>query len=84
MSVIGASQIVTSRLIRTVAEAVHAAHVTGLVHRDLKPANILVETSDDGAFKPWVVNSGIARERGVEGATVTGEVIGTPGYLSPD
>ena len=71
-------------LVRTVAEAVHAANTAGLVHRDLKPANILVETTDDGALKPWVLDFGIARERGVEGATVTGQVLGTPGYLSPE
>ncbi len=71
-------------LVRTVAEAVHAAHAAGLVHRDLKPANILVEQTEDGGLKPWVVDFGIAREHEVEGATVTGQVIGTLGYLSPE
>ncbi len=71
-------------LVRTVAEAVHAAHTVGLVHRDLKPANILVERTGEGELKPWVVDFGIAREREVEGATVTGQVLGTPGYLSPE
>jgi serine/threonine protein kinase len=71
-------------LVRTVAEAVHAAHAAGLVHRDLKPANILVERTEDGELKPWVVDFGIAREHAVEGATVTGQVLGTPGYLSPE
>ncbi len=71
-------------LVRTVAEAVHAAHAAGLVHRDLKPANILVERTEDGELNPWIVDFGIAREREVEGATVTGQVLGTPGYLSPE
>lgn len=71
-------------LVRTVAEAVHAAHTAGLVHRDLKPANILVQRTADGDLKPWVVDFGIAREREVPGATVTGQILGTPGYLSPE
>ncbi len=71
-------------LVKTVAEAIHAAHAAGLVHRDLKPANILVERTQEGELKPWVVDFGIARQREVEGATVTGQVLGTPGYLSPE
>lgn len=73
-----------ARLLQIVAEAVHAAHTAGLVHRDLKPANILVERTLDGDLKPWVVDFGIARTVEVEGATVTGQVLGTPGYLSPE
>lgn len=72
------------RLVKTVAEAVHAAHQGGLIHRDLKPANILVERTGEGEFKPWVVDFGVARERDVPGATVTGQVVGTPGYISPE
>lgn len=72
------------RLVKTVAEAVHAAHQDGLIHRDLKPANILVERTGEGEFKPWVVDFGVARERDVPGATVTGQVVGTPGYISPE
>lgn len=71
-------------LMRTVVEAVHAAHAVGLIHRDLKPANILVERTPEGDLKPWVLDFGIAREREVPGATVTGQVLGTPGYLSPE
>lgn len=70
-------------LLRTVAEAVHAAHAAGLIHRDLKPGNILVE-EEDGAPVPYVVDFGIARETEVPGATASGLVVGTPGYLSPE
>ncbi len=71
-------------LVKTVAEAVHAAHTVGLIHRDLKPGNILVEESEDGDLVPYVVDFGIAREHAVPGHTVTGQVLGTPGYLSPE
>jgi eukaryotic-like serine/threonine-protein kinase len=72
------------RLLATVSRAVHAAHSVGLIHRDLKPGNILVETGDDGALEPFVVDFGIAREAAVAGETVTGQMIGTPGYMSPE
>ncbi len=71
-------------LLREVAEAVQAAHAVGLVHRDLKPTNILVADSEDGRPRPYVLDFGIAREWEAPGLTVTGQVLGTPGYLSPE
>jgi len=71
------------RLMKTVAEAVHAAHRVGLIHRDLKPGNILVEESA-GGYKPYVADFGIARRQEVEGLTLTGQLVGTPGYMSPE
>ena len=70
-------------LVRKVTEAVQAAHSAGLVHRDLKPANILV-VDRDGRPHPYVLDFGIARLEEVAGLTNTGQVIGTPGYLSPE
>jgi len=71
-------------LLRTVAEAVQAAHRVGLVHRDLKPSNVLVEERENGELVPYVVDFGIARERHLDGPTLTGQVVGTPGYMSPE
>lgn len=71
------------RLMRTVAEAVHAAHRVGLIHRDLKPGNILVEETA-GGYKPYVADFGIARRQEVQGLTLTGQLVGTPGYMSPE
>ncbi|WLT33056.1 serine/threonine-protein kinase [Geothrix sp. PMB-07] len=71
-------------LIRTVAEAIHAAHRLGLVHRDLKPANIMVTRDADGALQPVVLDFGLVRD--VEGPdlTLTGMPMGTPAYMSPE
>lgn len=70
-------------LVQKVADAIQAAHAAGLVHRDLKPANILV-VDENGEPRPYVLDFGIARIEEVAGLTMTGQVIGTPGYLSPE
>jgi len=73
------------RLLATVCDAVQHAHSQGVVHRDLKPANILVRA--DG--RPVVLDFGVARitggdERPTELATRTGQLLGTPQYMSPE
>jgi len=73
------------RLVHDVAEAIHAAHRLGLIHRDLKPNNILVEQSDDGSLWPYVVDFGLARDQASpSGYTLSGAVMGTIGYMSPE
>ena len=62
------------------ALALGAAHEAGVVHRDVKPANILV--MPDGAVK--LTDFGIARAVDGSGHAQTGEVLGTPHYLSPE
>ncbi len=68
-----------------VADALHTAHQAGLIHRDIKPANILVERNSDGSWHPYVVDFGIAREVDTpHDLTVTGMVLGTPAFSSPE
>ena len=75
-------------LIARVCDAVQCAHERGVVHRDLKPSNLLVEPSADGIGQPKVIDFGIARVQGVEHATgtatVTGTLLGTLPYMSPE
>jgi serine/threonine-protein kinase len=68
---------------KQVAEAIQAAHKHGIIHRDLKPTNIMVERTDDGTWKPYVMDFGLARE--LESQTITKDVaVGTPQYMSPE
>ncbi|HEY7309958.1 MAG TPA: serine/threonine-protein kinase [Gemmataceae bacterium] len=63
------------------AEALDHAHQLGIVHRDIKPANLLV----DGRGNLWVTDFGLAQVRQSEcHLTVTGQMVGTPRYMSPE
>jgi serine/threonine-protein kinase len=72
-----------ARILRDVALGVHEAHRQGIVHRDLKPANIMVDRTEDGELRPYVMDFGLARTL-QGGATETGTVLGTPHYMSPE
>jgi serine/threonine protein kinase len=72
------------RLIAEAARAVDHAHRQGIIHRDLKPENLMVEKSDDG-FRVVVLDFGLARHiEGGEKLSMSGDVVGTPAYMSPE
>jgi eukaryotic-like serine/threonine-protein kinase len=65
---------------RKVAEALAVAHEQGVVHRDVKPENILIGAG--GALK--LSDFGIAHLTGFDQMTVTGQILGSPAYMSPE
>jgi serine/threonine protein kinase/Tfp pilus assembly protein PilF len=72
-----------------IAEALVHAHQKGVVHRDLKPSNILMTKTDGGAEMVKIVDFGIAKVSNQEKEdkaklTQTGELVGTPLYMSPE
>lgn len=70
-------------IVRDVGLSLVHAHAKGIVHRDIKPTNILLEADDTGRGRPRLCDFGIARsEAGVR--TATGDVVGTPQYMSPE
>ena len=76
-------------LMQKVASAVHFAHERGIVHRDLKPSNILLRRGQDDSvdFEPLVTDFGLARRPDASElsvATLTGVVLGTDFYMSPE
>jgi eukaryotic-like serine/threonine-protein kinase len=68
------------RLILQVATALDHAHENGVIHRDVKPSNILIQRNGSAVLTDF----GIARAQGLPTITMTGELAGTPCYVSPE
>ena len=71
----------SAQLCATLAQALHHAHEAGIVHRDLKPSNVMLDKSN----KPYLVDFGLAKQdSGGFSMTATGDILGTPAYMSPE
>jgi serine/threonine protein kinase len=75
------------RFMRDVAEALAAAHRSGVIHRDLKPTNIFLHTDRDGRIVPKILDFGVSKileEENNTALTIVGTVLGSPLYMSPE
>ncbi len=63
-----------------IAEALAHAHHQGIVHRDIKPSNLLLDERDD----VWISDFGLARVDSMASLTLSGDIVGTTRYMSPE
>lgn len=72
---------ITLKLLEQIASALDYAHERKIIHRDLKPGNVLLDVEGNA----YLTDFGIAKwKEETTGLTLTGMVIGTPGYMSPE
>lgn len=75
----------TLKIFSLVCDALKHAHEKGIIHRDIKPSNIMLVKTEDGNESAKLVDFGIAKRELVDNkVTQTGEVFGTPLYMSPE
>lgn len=75
----------TTHILRQVLSALREAHDAGLLHRDVKPDNIRVHERHGNEIHVKLLDFGIARRAdGSQTLTQTGELVGTPRYMSPE
>jgi WD40 repeat protein len=71
----------SAEVVGAIAKAIHFAHEHGVLHRDLKPSNVLL----DAFGQVRITDFGLAKRLdGSSDLTLTGQVVGTPNYLSPE
>lgn len=75
-------------VVNQICDALQHAHAVGVVHRDIKPSNIMLSKTQTGQTAAKVVDFGIAKIFRQDGSTLgrtnTGDIFGTPLYMSPE
>lgn len=85
-------------VVATLARAVHYAHLNGVVHRDLKPSNVLLCDAESIVSEkvppacrlertigsPKITDFGLAKRHDGSQVTMSGDIVGTPSYMSPE
>jgi serine/threonine-protein kinase len=73
-----------AEIARTIGDALAAAHDNGIVHRDLKPANVFLHREAEGFEIVKVLDFGGSKHSQEATGTMTGGLVGSPAYMSPE
>jgi serine/threonine protein kinase len=71
---------IASLIIREIAKGLEYTHTKGITHRDIKPSNILISYQGDVKL----IDFGVAKDEAPSKLTMTGMIVGTPSYMSPE
>jgi serine/threonine protein kinase len=84
------SPIAAAKIILQAATGLASAHALGIVHRDVKPANLFLSVLPSGEIKVKILDFGVAKVKmevfneSSSSLTVSGSLLGTPLYMSPE
>ena len=71
---------IAALIIREVAKGLEYTHTKNIIHRDIKPSNIIIAYTGDVKL----IDFGVAKDETLSKLTVTGMIVGTPSYMSPE
>ncbi|MCU0662053.1 MAG: protein kinase [Myxococcota bacterium] len=86
-TIIGQEQISFTRAIRIALQILAGlahAHGQGIIHRDIKPENIILNEAAGTGEQVRVIDFSLAKMAGNNGLTITGSILGTPSFMSPE